>query len=59
MSLWSRITNALKTDKLNREIDEEFNSHIDEAVEQGRDRCEARQAFGSALRRREESRPAA
>ena len=32
MSLWSRITNALKADRLNREIDEEFASHIEEAV---------------------------
>ena len=56
MSLWSRITNVLRADRLNREIDEEFASHIEEAVEQGREPAEARKAFGSALRRREESR---
>jgi len=39
-----------------REIDEELQSHIEEAIEQGRDQAEARRAFGSVLRRREESR---
>src|SRR3984957_15852943 len=56
MSLWSRIANVLLGRRLNREIDEEFESHIDEAVGQGRNRTEARRAFGSALRHREESR---
>jgi predicted permease len=41
---------------LYREIDEELQSHISEAIEQGRDPVEARRAFGSTLRRREESR---
>jgi hypothetical protein len=41
---------------LSREIDEELESHIEEAIEQGRDPAEARRAFGSTLRRREESR---
>ncbi|HKV54850.1 MAG TPA: ABC transporter permease [Candidatus Binataceae bacterium] len=41
---------------MNREIDEELASHIEEAVEQGRDPAEARRAFGSPLRQREESR---
>jgi predicted permease len=41
---------------LSREIDEEFESHIAEAIGQGRDPAEARRAFGSGLRRREESR---
>src|SRR5580698_9778111 len=56
MSLWSRIANVFRADRLNREIDEELQSHIEEAIEQGRDPEEARKAFGSALRRREESR---
>src|SRR6202167_5918890 len=56
MSLWSRIANVLLGRRLNREIDEEFESHIDEAVGQGRNRTEARRAFGSTLRHREESR---
>jgi predicted permease len=56
MSLWSRIANLLRVDGLSREIDEELHSHIDEAIAHGRDPAEARQAFGSALRRSEESR---
>ena len=50
------LANALRADRLSREIDEELQSHIAEAIEQGRDPAEARRAFGSALRRREESR---
>src|SRR5260370_22342249 len=56
MSLWSRITNVVRGDRLSREIDEELESHIEEATQQGRDPGEARRAFGSPLRRREESR---
>jgi putative ABC transport system permease protein len=56
MSLWSRIANAVRGDRLSREIDEEFESHIEEAVEQGRDPAEARRAFGPSLLHREESR---
>src|SRR5208337_2480634 len=56
MSWWSRIANVLRGDRLSREIDEELQSHIEEAVAQGRDPAEARRAFGSALRLREESR---
>src|SRR5579864_6983182 len=56
MSLWSRITNVVRGDCLSREIDEELQSHIEEAIEQGRDPAEARRAFGSSLRQREESR---
>jgi predicted permease len=56
MSLWSRIINAGRGDRLNREIDDEFESHIQEAIEQGRDPEEVRRAFGSTLRQRERSR---
>jgi predicted permease len=56
MSLWSRIANVFRGDRLSRDIDEELESHIAEAVELGRDRAEARRAFGPALRQREESR---
>src|SRR6267142_3489005 len=56
MSLWSRITNALRGDGLSREIDEELQSHLAEAIGEGRDPAEARRAFGSVLRNREESR---
>src|SRR6266436_1635999 len=56
MSFWSRMANLLRSNSLSREIDEEIESHIAEAIEQGRDPAEARRAFGSALRQREESR---
>jgi len=56
MALWSRIRNVFRGDHLNREIDEELESHIQEAIEQGRDPVDARRAFGSALRHREGSR---
>jgi predicted permease len=56
MSLWSRITNAFRGDRLSRDIDEEMQSHIAEAIRQGRDPAEARRAFGSTLRNGEESR---
>ena len=56
MSLWLRIANVLRGERLNREIDEELESHIEEAIAQGRDPIEARRAFGSALRHRENSR---
>jgi predicted permease len=56
MSMWSRIANVIRGDRLGREIDEEFESHIAEAIAQGREPVQAQRAFGSALRRREESR---
>src|SRR6267378_2668458 len=56
MSLWSRIANVFRGDRLNREIDEELESHIQEAIQNGRDPSEVRRAFGSTLRHREVSR---
>ena len=56
MSLLSRIANVFRSDRLSREIDEELQSHIADAIEDGRDPAEALRAFGSALVRREESR---
>ena len=55
MSLWSRISNALRGERLNREIEEELQSHIEEAIASGRDPDEARRTFGSILRQREAS----
>ena len=55
MSLWSRIANAVRGERLTREIDEELQSHIEEAIASGRDPREARRAFGSELRVREAS----
>jgi putative ABC transport system permease protein len=55
MSLWSRISNAVRGERLNREIEEELQLHIEEAIASGRDPKEARGAFGSALHAREAS----
>ena len=56
MSLWSRIANVFRADGPSREIDEELQSHLAEALEHGRDPAEARRAFGSPMRHREHSR---
>jgi len=56
MSLWSRIGNVFRNDRLHREIDEELESHILQAIEEGRDPAEARRAFGRTVRYHEESR---
>jgi putative ABC transport system permease protein len=58
MSLWSRVANVFRADRLNREIDEELKSHIDDALEEGRDPAEVLRAFGPMLRHREEIRDA-
>ncbi len=58
MSFWSRITYAFRGDRLNREIDEEFAAHIEEAIAAGDDPAEVRRTFGSQLRLREQSRDA-
>ena len=55
MSFWSRISNAVDGGRLHREIEEEFESHIEEAIASGRDPGEARRAFGSAPHAREAS----
>ena len=56
MSLWSRIANTLRGNRVNREIDEELQSHLEEAIENGRDPAQARRALGNALRLREQAR---
>ncbi len=56
MPLWSRIANVFSRDRLNRDIEEELQSHIAEGIAEGRDPGEARRAFGSALSHREKSR---
>ena len=45
MSLWSRFTNLFQTDRLDRELDEELQSHVREAIEEGRNPDEVRRAF--------------
>ena len=37
MSLWSRIANVFRQDSLNRDIEEELQSHLAEAIAEGRD----------------------
>ena len=56
MSLWSRIANVFRNDRVSREIEEEFASHLEEAASHGRDPAEARRAFGPGLQLRETSR---
>jgi putative ABC transport system permease protein len=58
MSVWSRWTNLFRTERLHREIDEELEAHIQEALQEGRDPNELRSTFGSLLRLREQSRDA-
>src|SRR5215475_4747949 len=55
MSLWSRISNVFRNERLNREIEEEFEAHIAEAHEAGRDPEEARRMLGAAAQHRQES----
>lgn len=56
MSRLTRIANAFRGQRVNREIDEELEAHVEEAMASGRDAEEARRALGSPLRHREESR---
>ncbi len=56
MSLWSRIAKTFRPGRVNRDIDDELQAHIAEAIAHGRDPEEARRAFGSPLRHRESSR---
>ena len=55
MGLLSRLGNVFRGERLNGEIQEEMESHLAEAVAQGRDPVEARRAFGSVAREREAS----
>ncbi len=56
MSIWTRIANVFRADKLNREIDEELQSHLEDAREQdGLTAHEARRALGSPLKHRDEA----
>jgi macrolide transport system ATP-binding/permease protein len=55
MSAWSRVLNAVRRTRVMADIDDELACHLEEAIEAGRDPGEARRAFGSPLRHREES----
>jgi predicted permease len=57
MSVWSRIANVFHR-RLNEDIDDELQSHLEEATADGRDSSEAERAFGSRLRARESVRDA-
>jgi putative ABC transport system permease protein len=55
MSHWSQLRNLFRTERLHKEIDEELQAHIAEAIAEGRDPDEVRQAFGSLSRYHEKS----
>ncbi len=55
MSVWSRISHAVRGERLNREIDEELQGHLHDAIAAGRNPDEARRLLGSVLRAREAS----
>ena len=48
MSLWSRISNAMHGERLNREIEEELQAHMEEAMPQ--DAIPGKRAVHSAPR---------
>ena len=56
MSIWTRVVNVFRGDRVSREIEEEVQSHFEEASKQGRDAGEALRAFGSAVHQKEKSR---
>ena len=56
MAWRSRFINVFRRDRVTADIDEELESHIQDAIDAGRDPIEARAALGPALRWREESR---
>jgi putative ABC transport system permease protein len=53
MSLWSRVLNAFRPERVNREIDEELAAHLEDAQADGLDAGEARRALGSPLKHRD------
>ena len=55
MSLWSRFINVFRSDALSREIGEEFEAHVADAIADGVDPVEARRRFGPAWSRLETS----
>ncbi|HEV3199378.1 MAG TPA: ABC transporter permease [Bryobacteraceae bacterium] len=56
MSWTRRFANLFRQGRLNDELEEELASHVEEAMERGRSAAEVRQAFGTALYYREQSR---
>ena len=58
MSLLSRFANAFRSRKVDRDIEEELQSHFEDAQAEGREPVEAGRAFGSRLRAHEAVRDA-
>ncbi|MGO9257616.1 MAG: ADOP family duplicated permease [Bryobacteraceae bacterium] len=56
MSWVKRFANLFRQERIDHEIAEELDAHLQEAIERGRPAEEARRAFGGALRFREQSR---
>lgn len=54
MSIWTRVVNVFRGERLDRGFEEEIASHMDEARAAGRDPRDARRAFGSSLKLRDE-----
>jgi putative ABC transport system permease protein len=53
MSLRTRIVNAFRPARVNREIDEELSAHLEDAQYDGRESAEAQRALGSQLKHRD------
>jgi putative ABC transport system permease protein len=58
MRLFSRFANVFRARQVDRDIEEELQSHFEDAQAEGRDPAEVRKAFGSRLRARESVRDA-
>ena len=64
MSLWSRVANVFRSERIDHDLDEELQFHLERRIEQltaagmtpEEAAAEARRRFGSPLRAREESR---
>src|SRR5215471_6643367 len=56
MSWIRRFGNVFRQTRVDREIDDELATYIEEAVEEGRSEAEARRTLGSSLHYREQSR---
>src|SRR5260370_972730 len=49
MSVWTRVWNVFRGDRVNRELNEEFESHIEEAVSRSRGADQGSPGFGAIL----------
>ena len=56
MSRWTRLTNVFRSERVDRDIGEELQSHLDEAQADGRPPGQVLRAFGSRLRIHEAAR---